>query len=302
MPKVSVIIATHSRPQLLLRAVESAFKAGTDVEVIVIDDASTDETAEICQKTKDIKYIRAERNQKTAGARNLGILASTAPYIAFLDDDDWRLPDSLDWQVSLLDENPEYGLIYGKYALADQEGNVLDELPIPSEMPQGDIFYRFFEGNPIGCLTAVFRKKCIYKIGMLDPRYNGIDDWDLWLRIAELYPILAIERPVAVWRKPVPRSGQGSSDYGKLFRLAIKAYDEKWSQLPRARERAGLIAESKKTLCRLTADAVIYKAGQGNTKRIDKLRYYYEAVKIYPQIVARLAFYKIFAKNIFLDK
>src|SRR6187549_1762319 len=100
MYKVSVIIATHSRPNLLPRAVKSAFEAGTDVEVIVVDDASTDETAKVCLKLEGIKYIRIERNQRVAGARNLGILASTADYITFHDDDDLRIPGSLDKQVA----------------------------------------------------------------------------------------------------------------------------------------------------------------------------------------------------------
>ncbi len=101
IPKVSVIIATHSRPHLLPRAVQSAFEAGTDVEVIVIDDASTDETAEVCKNLKGIKYIRVERNQRVAGARNLGILASTADFISFHDDDDVRVPGSLDKQLAI---------------------------------------------------------------------------------------------------------------------------------------------------------------------------------------------------------
>ena len=76
MPRASIIIATHSRPQLLPRAVESALAAGVDVEVIVIDDASTDETAAVCRALKGIKYLRVERNQRVAGARNIGLVAS----------------------------------------------------------------------------------------------------------------------------------------------------------------------------------------------------------------------------------
>jgi len=74
MPRVSVIIPTHSRPHLLPRAVKSAWAAGRDVEVIVVDDASTDATAQVCHTLKGIKYIRLERNQGVAGARNVGIL------------------------------------------------------------------------------------------------------------------------------------------------------------------------------------------------------------------------------------
>src|SRR5437667_11856284 len=101
-PAVSVIIPTFCRPELLSSAVESAFRAGTNVEVIVVDDASVDETALVCREFKGIKYLRLSRNEGVAGARNAGIRASSADYIAFLDDDDLRLPGSLDMQVGLL--------------------------------------------------------------------------------------------------------------------------------------------------------------------------------------------------------
>jgi len=68
-PKASIIIATRSRPRLLPRAVKSAQAAGSNVEVVVVDDASTDETAEVCRGLSGITYVRAEHNQRVAGAR-----------------------------------------------------------------------------------------------------------------------------------------------------------------------------------------------------------------------------------------
>src|SRR4029077_888544 len=107
MPSVSIIIPTHNRPHLLPRAVESARAAGTDVEIIVVDDASVDETVLVCRELAGIKYIRMERNQGVAGARNIGIMASSSEFIAFLDDDDLRLPGSLDLQTESLAAHPE---------------------------------------------------------------------------------------------------------------------------------------------------------------------------------------------------
>src|SRR5262249_23128053 len=107
MPEISLIITTRSRPNLLPRAVESAKKAGTDVEIIVVDDASTDETSEVCKRLSGIKYVRIDRNQGLGGARNIGILASSCEYISFLDDDDVRLPGSLDAQLALLKANKD---------------------------------------------------------------------------------------------------------------------------------------------------------------------------------------------------
>src|SRR5687768_1777372 len=124
MPRISVIIPTHNRPSLLPRAVESARRAGSDVEIVVVDDASTDETAEVCASLEGIRYVRLERNQGVAGARNVGVLASTADFVAFLDDDDLRLPGSLDLQLKTLLDDPAVGFVCGPVLCADQGGGL----------------------------------------------------------------------------------------------------------------------------------------------------------------------------------
>jgi len=77
MPRASIIITTHNRPQLVPRAIASARLAGEGVEIIVIDDASSDETQAICKLIPDINYVRLERHQGVAGARNVGLVASS---------------------------------------------------------------------------------------------------------------------------------------------------------------------------------------------------------------------------------
>ncbi len=138
MSLTSIIVTTHSRPQLLRRAVESAFAAGTNVEVVVVDDASTDETAALCRELTGIKYVRVDRNQRVAGARNLGLLVCSGEYITFLDDDDVRLPGSLEGQIKLLEANAEAGLIYGQAILVDQTGKSTNQ-SYPRVCPQGDV-------------------------------------------------------------------------------------------------------------------------------------------------------------------
>ena len=96
MARVSMIIPTRNRATLLPQAIESAKQAGQDLEIIVIDDASSDETPEICRKLANIVYLRMHRNVGLARARNAGIRKSTGEYIAFLDDDDLRIPGSID--------------------------------------------------------------------------------------------------------------------------------------------------------------------------------------------------------------
>lgn len=234
MPRASIIIATHSRPQWLRRAVESARSAGRDVEIVVVDDASSDETAEVCRNLSGINYVRVDRNQRVAGARNVGLVASRGEYLSFLDDDDTRLPGSLDFQLKALDREPQAGLIYGQAILGDHEGKA-ERNSYPADCPQGDIFWRLLSRNFIPCGSVVFRRSCLSSVGLLDDGIPGLDDWDLWVRIAEIYPIMALETPAIIWRRSTPASGQGTSQAAGLVSLSVRQFRHCWMNLPRAR-------------------------------------------------------------------
>jgi len=259
MARISIVIATHSRPHLLPRAVESAQKAGKDVEVIVVDDASTDATAEVCRGLEGIRYIRVDQNQGVAGARNVGILASSAEYISFHDDDDLRLPGSLDRQLELLEANSEAGICYGQVLVGDMECK-----PVHGRQPErlltGDIFWELVSWNPIICISAVFRKACLFRIGMLDATVPGVDDWDLWVRIAESHTVVAVQDPVAIWRMSTPSSNQGSSTpRGLLSKIA--RHQSRWLQLPRARAATyGKRREARRRFLNNASDWLIWNA------------------------------------------
>jgi glycosyltransferase involved in cell wall biosynthesis len=236
MLKVSIIITTHNRPHLLPRAVESARAASRGaVEVIVVDDASDEATARVCRGLKDVRYVRLETNEGVAGARNRGILASRGEYLSFLDDDDVRLEGSLDTQIDALDSAPDAGLVYGQAILGLEDGSPTNDF-YPAQCPEGDVFWELLSQNFVPCGTVVFRRSCLSRVGLLDPTIPGIDDWDLWVRIAELYPVLSQERPVMVWRKSTPVSGQGTSDAVEIVGLCTRRFRENWSALARVRQ------------------------------------------------------------------
>jgi glycosyltransferase involved in cell wall biosynthesis len=250
MPRVSVIIPTHNRPRLLPRAVESARGAASDAEIIVVDDASADETAEVCRALEGVRYVRAERNQGVAGARNLGLLASTAEYVTFLDDDDVRLPGTLDEQADILDSDPDAGLVYGQAHIGDQDCAPTGSF-YPERCLRGDVFWQLLERNFIPCGSALFRRSCVRRVGLLNKNVAGVDDWDLWVRVAELYPVAAVERPVIVWRQSTADSGQGSSRSAELIALAAGRLRRGWLKLPRA---LGATAERRRLSWRRFSD------------------------------------------------
>lgn len=263
MPRVSVIIATYNRPHLLPRAVESARRAGTNVEIVVVDDASTGETAEVCRGLSGIRYVRVERNQKLGGARNVGLLASSGELVTFLDDDDLRLPGSLDVQCEALASAPRAGFVYGQALLGDQNC-VPTGYVYPNPCPQGDIFWELLERNFIACPAAVFRRSCLYRTGLPGATIPGIEDWDLWIRLAELYPVIAVEQPVAIYRRATPASGQFTSNAAEMVRLITRTHRERWLKLPRAlNATASVRRNARRRFSRNMANHLIWEAGRG---------------------------------------
>ncbi|MDQ3805079.1 MAG: glycosyltransferase [Acidobacteriota bacterium] len=261
-PQSSVIIATRDRPHLLPRAVRSAQAAGTDVEVIVVDDASEEATARVCRELGGVRYVRVERNQRLGGARNIGLLASRAEFISFLDDDDLRLPGSLDAQVEVLRAAPGVGFVYGQAWLADQGGERTGEF-YPDPCPRGDIFWELLERNFIPCPAPVFRKSCLLRVGMPSDALPGIEDWDLWIRIAELYPVEAVERPVVVYRQATPASGQLTSATAEMVALINRAYRGRWLKLPRAaKASAGKRRQALDRFSENMTDILLHHAGR----------------------------------------
>ena len=233
MRKFSIIITTHNRPELLTRSVASARLSGRDPEIVVVDDASTDETAHVCRSLKDIRYIRNERRLGVAGARNVGIHQSSGEYIGFLDDDDERLPGSIDIQLDRLETEPDAALVYGQ-ALIESSGAALDQSTYPNQFPRGDVFWQLLEQNFIPCGSAVFRRSCLEQVGLLNESVPGIDDWDLWVRLSEHFEVVATEQPVYVWRRSAPGSGQGSSSGSVMVGMAVRQFREHWIHLDRA--------------------------------------------------------------------
>ena len=237
MVRTSVIIPTHRRPHLLPKAVESARDAGTNIEIIVVDDASSDETATVCRRLEGIRHIRLERNQGVAGARNVGLLNCKGEYVCFLDDDDLRLPGSLDLQARILDDHPEAGFVCGAMIMADQNYRPTGETTHPGHS-SGDVFWNILELDfPVMGLSTLIRKTCFLRAGLFNRQLRGIDDWDIFTRLAELYPVLVIDQAVGIYREPTWNSGQGSSARAKQLSRAV-SHQSKLLRLPRAAQAA----------------------------------------------------------------
>ena len=187
MPTVSVIIPTHNHARFIAQAVESALaQTYTDLEVIVVDDGSTDDTQAVLAGfagcTRPVHVIHKE-NRGVAAARNTGILAAQGDYFLFLDADDLIPATKLEHKVPVLDARPDVGLVYSAFQYIDESGtHVLHEIrPKREGHLLKDLLRRslFF---PPG--AAVLRRECLDQVGLFDETCPAAADTDMWIRIA----------------------------------------------------------------------------------------------------------------------
>jgi glycosyltransferase involved in cell wall biosynthesis len=200
MPKVSVIIPTHNRADLLQSAISSVLnQTFNEFEIIVIDDHSTDSTSSVVAGFNDqrIKYIQNKGKNGPSVARNLGINNARGEYIAFLDDDDEWLPAKLEKQTGILDVSPKKVCgIYSRPLLIDKRtGKTFSE---NSGFPQlkGNLLSQLLIKNPIHTCTLVVRKKCLDQIGLFDETMRYMEDRDLWIRLAMRWDFQYIDEPL----------------------------------------------------------------------------------------------------------
>lgn len=241
MSSVSVVITTHNRSQLLQRAIESALGAASDLEVIVVDDCSTDDTAEVCARRSDIRYVRLDVNQGLAHARNVGVAESSSDFVAFLDDDDLRLPGSLDKQLRRIAADDRIAICYGQALIGDARRQLPTGEIYPSDCPEGDIFWQLLEDNFIPMPSVLVRKSSLLNAGGFATSLSLIEDWDMWLRLTEHYLVAALAEPVAIHRKANAQSDQMSSNTTALCRQALRV-----QQMALARNRARTAAASQR--------------------------------------------------------
>ncbi|MBQ8822687.1 MAG: glycosyltransferase family 2 protein [Lachnospiraceae bacterium] len=193
MEKVSVIIPTYNRASTLLRAVNSVLQQSySDIEVIIVDDGSTDNTAEIIRDIRDerVKYIKMEQNGGASVARNEGVKVAEGDIIAFQDSDDAWKRDKLEKQICYLKAHPEFSMVYCAYNMHGRESSYIvpTELALEGDL-EGDIFPWLLMRNSVGTPTMVMYKECFADIGGFDSTLKALEDWDMAIRFAEKYMI-----------------------------------------------------------------------------------------------------------------
>lgn len=230
MDLVSVVIPTHNRSNLVLNSINSVLnQTYTNIEIIVIDDASTDDT-EINIKSLEneaIKYLKVEKSRGGNYARNLGIEKANGNYIAFLDDDDEWLPEKVEDQLNLFINDNEIGLVYtGANVIYSNKGYQYIRHP----KHKGDLSKEILIKNYIGTTSSVMLKKSVIdSVGGFDNDMPALQDYDLWIRVAQYTKIDYIDKPLIKYYNH-DNTDQITDNVHKI-EDAIKKIDYKYEQL-----------------------------------------------------------------------
>jgi len=201
MTKVSVIIPAYNQAILTGKTIESVLsQTYKNIEIIVVDDGSTDNTAEFLEAyTGRIKYLY-KKNGGACSARNAGIKLATGEYIGLLDCDDLYLPEKIELSVKFLESHSDCGFVHSAAYFVDGNGNILRKFSHCLSCRTGpivkDLLFRDFICNS----TVVVRKSCFNKAGLFDESIFTPGDWDMWLRLAENYKAGYIDKPLVSYR------------------------------------------------------------------------------------------------------
>ncbi len=200
-PKVSVIIPTYNRANLVGRAIKSVLnQTYRDFELIIVDDCSTDNTDEVIKEFQKIDnriiYLKHDKNKGGSAARNTGIKVAKGEYVAFLDSDDEWLPEKLEKQIIHLNENHFGALIsYTGYIRVNDKGNRSVFIPVK----HGDIYNDQLWKDYVSPTSAVMVKSiCFKKVGLFDKSLPARQDYDMWLRISRHYTFDYIIEPLVL--------------------------------------------------------------------------------------------------------
>ena len=215
---VSVIIPCYNQAHFLHEAIQSVLaQTYPHREIFIVDDGSTDNTAEVTAGYRDVRYIRQE-NSGVSAARNTGLKQSRGEYLVFLDSDDQLLPEALEIGVDCLREHPECAFAFGHSRFITADGSFLSKPEQP--YVTRDHYLELLRENYIWCPGSVIYRRIAFEIA------NGFDtslgpgaDYDLYLRITRDSPIFCHNQLVAGYRL---HSSSMSTDHSLMLLETLK--------------------------------------------------------------------------------
>jgi glycosyltransferase involved in cell wall biosynthesis len=203
-PLISIVIPCYNHAHFLAEAMRSAATSSRPTEIIVVDDGSIDDTADVVESARrttsvDIRYVR-QANAGLSSARNRGFDESRGGYTVFLDADDRLTPGGLDIGAAALDDRPDCAFVFGRCQMMAKDGTLL----ATPEQPRiaGDHYRALLRRNYIWMPAMVmFRREAVELAGGFRSVVNASADYELYLHIARHHPVLDHGQVVAYYRK-----------------------------------------------------------------------------------------------------
>lgn len=219
---VSAVITTRNRLKYLKRAIDSVFsQTYSNIECIIVSDASTDGTDDYCKSRSDIRFISIPHKESRGGnyARNLGIKASKGKYIAFLDDDDYWLPTKIEKQLALIEEK-RCECVYCLRLIEFVKNGIVSSKRIESKnyKLEGDLSHKIFRHWIASTSCLMVSKQLLDTIGGFDENLYKNQEYELMIRIAQLTPIYYYNsEPLVVYTSNKYDPFRIKNDPGRLF-------------------------------------------------------------------------------------
>jgi glycosyltransferase involved in cell wall biosynthesis len=220
-PRVSVIIPAFNGEKYIGETIQSILaQTHRPLEVLVVDDGSTDRTAEIVQRFGEpVRYSRQE-NAGTAAARNRAVAESRGEFIALLDQDDLWVPHKLERQMPRFAEDPRIGLVFAGIEFFDTHSGKITSTYFPGpELSLRDLLAHVV----LPVQTILFRKSALEKIGPFDTTLGGTDDWDIGIRMAAEFRMVGVDEILGRVRLHDTQQGRNTD---RMFHNAMRVLDK----------------------------------------------------------------------------
>ncbi|MDA2936669.1 glycosyltransferase [Acidobacteria bacterium AH-259-A15] len=285
MARVTAIIPAYNAEAFISQTIESVLaQMYQELEIIVVDDGSTDSTRRILQRYGDrIRYVY-QKNTGVSTARNTGVSIATGEYIALLDHDDLWLPEKLDKQIRILDADPDVALVYSDCYLVDFNGRLLGKMFDSLRPHRGRVLAELFLQNFIPCPTVIMRKQVLDQVGLFSSDLCIAEEYEVFLKIAELYRIDFVDAPLAKYRVHETRL---SRNIERGCKESIVVAEECLKRCPNLRHVL-------RTKARLKLGNLYYNLGQvcfSKTKTKEARRQFAQSLTSYPYQARAYLFY-----------
>jgi glycosyltransferase involved in cell wall biosynthesis len=215
----------------LPKAIESVLQQShPQVEIVVVDDGSNDDTRTIAQGYPQVTYI-CQSNSGLSASRNTGIRHSTGAYLVFLDADDWLYPKALEINLKYLQQNEKLAFVSGSYDnLYETENKLIEYI----YRVQSDHYCHFLGYNYIGMIAAVMFPRWALEEYRFDTTLRACEDYDLYLKISRKYPVLHHAEKIAVYRR---HSANMSDNMPMMIASALQVLKRQKNKLQNSAEK-----------------------------------------------------------------